>query len=185
VIDANDQTAIRYSRFPEYTLSLNAGISFKGFDFSMLWQGATHVSKQYSTLYRVPFTTSANRGLLYFVYHDRFVSEDLTPNATFPRLSQASKPWNFDENTVYSNSFWVKDASYARLKNVELGYTFNLAALKKIGLSKTRVFVNGTNLLTFDHLKYVDPEEPVGLTSTQRGVYPLLAVINFGLNLNF
>jgi len=185
VIDANDQTAIRYSRFPEYTLSLNAGISFKGFDFSMLWQGATHVSKQYSTLYRVPFTTSANRGLLYFVYHDRFVSEELTPNATFPRLSQASKSWNFDENTVYSNSFWVKDASYARLKNVELGYTFSMAALKKIGLSKTRVFVNGTNLLTFDHLKYVDPEEPVGLTQTQRGVYPLLAVINFGLNLNF
>ena len=182
-IDGNDVTAIGYSQYPEYTFSLSAGINYKGFDFSMMWQGATHVSKMYTALYRVPFTDSANRGLMYFAYHDRFVSEDLTPNATYPRLATATRDWNF--SNTYANSYWVKDATYARLKNVEVGYTFNLAALKKMGLTKTRIYVNGTNLLTFDKLHYVDPEEDVGQTNNTRGVYPNLAVVNFGINLNF
>ena len=182
MIDGNDVTAIGYSRYPEYTFSLNAGISYKGFDFSMLWQGATNVSKQYSALYRIAFTDSYNRGLMYYAYHDRFVSEELTPNATYPRLAMSSRSWNF--NNTLSNSYWVKDATYARLKNVELGYTFNPAVLQKIGISKTRVYVNGTNLLTFDKLHYFDPEEDVGQGSS-RGVYPNLAIVNFGINLNF
>ena len=181
VIDANDEAPIRYSRYPEYVFSLDLGFSFKGFDVSMLWQGATNVSKEFSTLYRVPFTDSGKNGLMYYVYENRFVSEELTPNATYPRLANEARGWNY--NNQLSNSYWVKDASYLRLKNAEIGYTFTGQSLKKAGINKLRVYLNGSNLLTFDGLKYIDPEEKAG--SGTKGDYPNVAVVNLGINLNF
>ncbi|MGM9737634.1 MAG: SusC/RagA family TonB-linked outer membrane protein [Candidatus Cryptobacteroides sp.] len=181
VIDANDEAPIRYSRYPEYVLSLNLGVSFKGFDISMLWQGATNVSKEYSTLYRVPFTDSGKNALMYYVYRDRFVSEELTPDASYPRLANEARGWNY--NNQLSNSYWVKDASYLRLKNAEVGYTVKSKSFKKAGINNFRVYLRGSNLLTFDGLKYIDPEERAG--SGSKGEYPNVAVVNIGINLNF
>ena len=79
------------------------------------------------------------------------------------------------------SELWVKDASYLRLKNIEIGYNFRLPFMPKIGMEKMRVFMTGYNLLTFDKLKISDPE------SMSSGVpqYPVMRVINFGLNVSF
>ena len=79
------------------------------------------------------------------------------------------------------SELWVKDASYLRLKNIEIGNNYRLLFIAKIGMEKMRVFMTGYNLLTFDKLKISDPE------SMSSGVpqYPVMRVINFGLNVSF
>ena len=97
-----------------------------------------------------------------------------------PRFSDNSKSLNYDVNS----SLWVRDASYIRLKNIQLGYTFrNSPFLKKLGLSNVNLYVSGYNVLTFDKLKFVDPEAPTnGGNSNQ---YPISKMYTMGLKLNF
>ena len=73
---------------------------------------------------------------------------------------------------------WTRDASYLRLKNVEIGYRFSPNALKRLGMSSMRVFANGSNLLTWTKLKQLDPEQ-------NPGSYPLVRIFNIGVNLTF
>ncbi|MDR1154022.1 MAG: TonB-dependent receptor [Bacteroidales bacterium] len=177
-IDASDVKNTGYSRYPDFVFSFNAGFSYKGFDVSMLWQAATHVSKNLSGYYRMPFNTTANRNLMLYQYENRYVSESLTPDATFPRFHKETRNWNYDQTVT--NSFWVKDASYLRLKNAEIGYRISPDFLQKTGIKNFRIFLNGTNLLTFDNLIFIDPEE----TGTDTD-YPNLAIINLGINFTF
>ena len=173
-----DKTAIGYSKNPDYVFSANMGFSYKGFDFTMLWQGATHVSKNLSNIYRIPFADNGGRSLMQYHYDRRYVSEELTPNAIYPRFSKDTRSWNYTGPNT--NSQWVKDASYIRLKNVELGYRVSAAFVKKLGMNNFRIFLNGTNLLTFDDIVFIDPEE----TGNNRQ-YPNQATINLGINFNF
>lgn len=154
------------------------GFTFKGFDFSMLWQGATQVSKKLEDIYYTPFSQGNNRNLHRYFYDNRFISEELTPNATYPRLSNAAKSWNYDLSMT--NSHWVKDASYLRLKNIELGYSIATPKMKKAGFQKIRIYANANNVLTIDKIKFIDPEE-----SGSKSEYPMLSVVNLGVNLNF
>lgn len=76
---------------------------------------------------------------------------------------------------------WLRDASYLRLKNVEIGYNFPKKILSKINIGSLRVFATGYNLLTLDKLKIVDPESrPNG-----NAMYPVVMVINMGLKVGF
>ena len=176
-IDINDQCPIGYSKYPDYIFGFNAGFRYNGFDFSMLWQAATHVSKELTGWYRLPFNTGAYN-LLQYTYDERYVSETLTPNATYPRLSGNARAWNYD--FPGTSSLFVRDASYLRLKNVEIGYNISAAVLKKLGITNLRVYLNGSNLLTFDKLLFMDPEESGGTTE-----YPNMATTNFGITFNF
>jgi len=178
VIDAYDAGPIGYSKFPDYIFGFNAGFRYRGFDFSMLWQAATNVSKNLSSVYRIPFNTQMNYNLLQYTYDHRYVSETLTPDATYPRLASETRSWNYDGTTT--NSLWVMDASYLRLKNIEIGYNISALALKKLGITNLRVYLNASNLLTFDKLVFIDPEESGNTTE-----YPNMATTNFGLTFNF
>lgn len=178
MIDASDETAIGYSPYPDYIFSFNAGFSFKGFDFSMLWQGATNVTRNLTGRYRAPFGQLGNRSLLLYHYENRYVNEKLTPNATLPRLNEDMRSWNYQ--SVPTNSLWVSDASYIRLKNVEVGYSLSSAFLEKLGIQNFRISLIGSNLLTFDNLLFIDPEE-TGTTSE----YPNIATVNLGASFTF
>jgi TonB-linked SusC/RagA family outer membrane protein len=177
-IDASDITAIGYSRYPDYIFSFNAGFSYKGFDFSMLWQGATNVSRNLTGMYRTPFGQLGNRALLLYHFENRYVNERVTPNAKLPRFDQNMRAWNYQGEI--SNSLWVADASYIRLKNVEIGYRLPVAYLKRIGIQNMRVSLTGSNLLTIDNLLFIDPEE-----SGNNSQYPNIATINFGVSFSF
>lgn len=181
VIDSDDQTYLGYStRTPEYIFGLNYGFSWKGFNFSMQWNGATNVSRYLEADYRVPFSETGNRAL--FQYH---ADERWTPEradvATLPRFSDISKPLNYD----VASSLWVKDASYLRLKNIQIGYTFTKYGwMKKIGLNGLNVYFAGYNLLTFDSLDFMDPEAPANAFKNTNQ-YPVSKMYTLGLKLNF
>ena len=179
VINSSDQTYLGYSHRPEYVFGLDYGLKWKGFNLSMQWVGATRVSRNLEQEYRVPFSPSGARAL--FQYHaDERWTPETAKTATMPRLSDSSKGLNYNPNS----SLWVKDASYLRLKNVQLGYTFSKKEwMKTVGLNNINLYVSGYNLLTFDKLKIVDPEASTeGRKSNQ---YPVSRMVTLGLKLNF
>lgn len=173
VIDENDVHAMFYSDMPEYTFSLNTSMNFKGLDFSMLWVGATHVTRSLESPYRYQFGGMNRSAMMQWVADNSWTPETAN-TAILPRLSFTSKA----NNTVASSVYYA-DASYARLKNLELGYTFrHLPFLPQ--LKHLRIYFSAYNLLTFSKFKANDPESA---TSTVN--YPITRVFNFGVNVNF
>lgn len=173
VIDGDDKTYFGYGENPEYIFGLNAGFEYKGFDFSMNWTGATNVSRLLDEDFTRPFNTG-DAPLMKWMVEERW--EEKGQSAKFPRFTLVNRM----HNSQVSN-FWVRDASYLRLKNVEVGYTVNADILKKLGIVKLRVFANGYNLLTLDHLGFIDPESKIG----NKNKYPNTRIYNFGVNVNF
>lgn len=174
-IDDNDKTAIGYPSYPLLNAGLTLGFEYKGFDFSMLWVGATKTSRVLEETFRKPLGETYDRSLMSHQFTDRWTPETAT-TAKLPRATIDGVKNNYRDSEL-----WVKDASYLRLKNIEIGYNFRLPFMPKIGMEKMRVFMTGYNLLTFDKLKISDPE------SMSSGVpqYPVMRVINFGLNVSF
>lgn len=173
-IDQNDVTAIGYPIYPQLTGGINLGFSYKGFDFSMTWQGATRVSRMLDDVFRTPFSSSMNRSLA-----KHFITDTWTQKgdaADFPAITFANMGHNSKDSDL-----WLRDASYLRLKNVEVGYTLPKKVLQKMHLGSMRVFATGYNLLTFDKLKIIDPEARTG-TGT---LYPVVMVVNLGLKVGF
>jgi hypothetical protein len=80
-----------------------------------------------------------------------------------------------------NSDFWLKDASYLRLKNIELGYNIKATALRSIGIKNLRAYLNGYNLITFDKLKIADPESKTASDSQ----YPIVKIFNIGLKVDF
>ena len=174
-IDDNDKTAIGYPSYPLLNAGLTLGFEYKGFDFSMLWVGATKTSRVLEETFRKPLGETYDRSLMSHQFTDRWTPETAA-TAKLPRATI-----DCVKNNYRDSELWVKDASYLRLKNIEIGYNFRLPFMPKIGMEKMRVFMTGYNLLTFDKLKISDPE------SMSSGVpqYPVMRVINFGLNVSF
>ena len=175
IIDDNDQCPIGNPIYPQLTAGITAGFEYKGFDFSMLWAGSGKVSRFISAGLRVPFG-GGNYGLLQYMIDDHWTPKT-AETAKTPRFSGAANANNYTRNST----LWLKDASYIRLKNVQIGYTFKGEWMKKIHLKNMRIYASGENLLTFDHLKIADPEA----TDDKQFQYPLQMIFNIGLNLNF
>lgn len=176
VIDANDQHAYGYTDIPEINYSLNAGFSWKGLDFSMMWTGADHVNRMLNTYYRAQFGSTNSSALTKWVCENSWTEDN--QDAILPRIS-----FNHGGHNNRDSRAWLIDTRYVRLKNVEIGYTFNKP--KWIPLfNSVRFYASGQNLLTFTKFKGNDPESDGG--GTEYGVkYPNLRVYNFGVKVNF
>ena len=176
-IDPNDRHAIGFNDIPEYLGSLNISFSYKGFDLSLLFNGATNVNRYLWQFYRPQWGTTNDAALQQWVY-DRSWREDNAATATLPRLTFAHQAYNVMDSRV-----WIVDASYIRLKNAEIGYTF-----KKIPgipqISDLRLYITGNNLLTFSKFNANDPESRGG-GWPDNTAYPMTRLINFGLKVNF
>lgn len=172
VINEADKIIIG-NTIPRYTYSLNSNFSYKGIDFSFLLQG---VGKADGYLYGAgiqPFTTTgAIGGTIREDNKDRWTPDHT--NAKYPRLAFGQN------NNQQASQFWMKNASYLRLKNVQLGYTFHGQSLKLIGVSRLRLFVNGSNLFSMDKFwDGYDVEAPIGYGN----FYPQVKVYSFGLDI--
>lgn len=166
--DVNDtDRQIIGNPFPEMSYGLNLGASWKNFDFSMFWQGVSGLERYCWE------TTSDIRGNLTTRFLDRWTPQN--PNASMPRIGNTA-------NDKYS-SFWLEDASYLRLKNLELGYTFRQPVLNKAGISSVRAYFAGANLWTVTHLKNWDPEKSSG--DARQDVHPGTKTFSFGINVQF
>lgn len=182
-IDNEDRKFLAYGNIPRVIYGISGGINFKGFEFNFLFQGATGVNQQLTNNAGFAFF---NGGRVTAEWLDRWTPDN--PNGKYPRLSTnataTTNNYQIPAGPAYGNggnSFWIEDASYLRLKNVELAYSFRPAVLSKIGASQLRIFATGQNLLTFTRLNNVDPENSNG----NGWYYPVMAVYNFGLNLQF
>ncbi|MFC3562643.1 SusC/RagA family TonB-linked outer membrane protein [Pedobacter jamesrossensis] len=175
VIDDKDHGPIGYSNVPEYQFGGAISINYKNFDLSALVQGVSNIYNLYAG-------AGTFEGTNYYSQHlESWTAERFASGApiNYPRLTTQTSP-----NQNY-NSFFVIDASYVRLKNVELGYTLPTNWAGKVGAKNIRLYFNGLNLYTWDKLptKNFDPE----LTLSGRGqfTYPITRVYNLGVNVTF
>lgn len=176
IIDQNDQKPLGYTATPEITYSLNTQFHWKSLDFSMLWIGADHVSRTLNGYFRDQFGSTNTSALTQWVA-DNSWTEDNT-DAILPRVSFTNRVHNNRDSQA-----WMIDSKYVRLKNVEIGYTFNKSP-KMPYFNYVRVYLSGQNLLTFSRFDGNDPEAPgSGLDFGVR--YPMTRVFNIGAQLNF
>ena len=174
VIDAYDQKAIGFPDYPEYNFSLSGGMDWKGFDISMLWNGVTNVSRVMNDTWREAFSNLGDRSLLQWLADNSWTPETAA-TALAPRISFSGRI-----NNTKTSSLWLRDESYLRLKNLEVGYSFSASLLKRLGISSMRVSASGYDLITFDKLKFIDPE-----ARSSSPDYPLVKIVNLGVNVNF
>lgn len=185
IISEQDYVPIGYSNFPEQLFGLSFGANYKGFDCSFLFQGATKVSVDMPQRAKFGLTleTSAHAGLLASWSQERY-EKGLPIN--YPHLSIGA---DAQQHNYKESDYWIRDASYVRLKNIEIGYTLTAGLLRRIGINGARLYMSANNVLTWDSLaEGMDPESPVGITegdALNAEPYPIMRTINFGLNLKF
>ncbi len=170
-INDKDRTIIG-NTIPKYTFGFNFSLEYKGFDLSGFLQGVWKVQNY--------FYGALNEGVNFEIFSTPRVLDRWTPtnrDASFPRLQAASNKNNY----LYSD-FWVRDASYLRLKNIQIGYTLPYNLTKKAHFTKVRVYAGATNLFTITKVDPgVDPETYSGRFSA----YPPTRIYMFGLQLGF
>jgi len=199
VINSNDMTPTAwagqyqgYATNPPLQYGLNLNMAWKGFDFNMLFQGSALF-----TIYTAPNDVwgYGRYPALFEKYLDRWHTAD--PNADpfdpatkwipgrFPALKTSVNTSNTGDALI--TDMWRHDATYLRIKSVELGYNLPQNITKKLGIDNTRVFINCFNLFTFcadKDAKELDPEREEGAYAADL-TYPLLRTFNLGLNINF
>ncbi len=175
VIDPFDEKAIGYCDYPEIVYGFGLNAQWKGFDASVFFQGIDHVNFSVNTTLVRGFTGNQIHSSNVFsdVYGNYWTPEN--PDAKYPRLTTMK-----NENNSQSSDFWMADGAYMRLKNVEIGYTLPKNITTKMKISNLRIFLSGTNLLTFSKFKLWDPDLQTGATN-----YPNNKTFNIGLNLAF
>ena len=181
ILDLDDMVPVGYSNFPEITFGLSLGGSYKGFDFSVLFQGADNVSVSYSRHARYGYREDA--AVPNYILERSWTQERYEKGLPieFPHLSVGDVS---QKHNYIASNLWIRDAGYIRLKNVEIGYTLKKRFLNCLRLNSARIFLNGNNLFTWSQmLPGIDPESNVAKTSWEP--YPLVRVFNWGLNINF
>ena len=141
----------------------------------MAWSGATQVSRVLEEVLKMPLGPTGDRSLMQEQFDNRWTSET-AETATLPRATISGVAAN-----SHLSSLWIKDASYVRLRNIRLQYTFDSALLQDIGIKSMKVFAVGYNLLTFDKLGILDPE----IRTQGKPTYPLMKVYSVGVKLSF
>ena len=171
-IDANDKVAIGYNTTcPEYTYNVHLGLEYKGIGLYAMLQGVGHYSAILNAkgMYK-PLISNASLSKEY--YDNRWTPENT--NAKYPRLSSESNSNNYQTSTL-----WLADRSYLKLRDVEVYYKLPANLLEGLGfVQAARVYVRGTDLFCFDHIKTVDPEN-YGVTN------PMTTSVVAGLTVTF
>jgi len=187
IMDQFDRGPIGYSNFPEETFGMSFGFDVKGFDFSILFQGASNVTFIGTGRHIAGWLTWAGNAAY---LENSWSMERLQQNLPiyFPRYNVAAGPSQLD---YLSTTLFYKDASYIRIRNLEIGYRLeNIRFMKELGLNSARVYFNGSNLLTWapamqNMYPGVDPEDRISAEIGNTEPYPRVAVFNFGININF
>lgn len=170
IIDVNDIVPIGHGNIPKIMYGISLGAGYKGFSVSALFQGAAKVSRQYSGTVMNPF---ADNGTILEHQLDYWTPDN--PDAAFPRLSTLD---NDKLNNRQTSTLNVKDAGFLRLKTLEVAYDFPQAMLRKTPLKGLKLFLDGTNLVTWTKYKWADPES--GSISA-----PLTRNMSIGCSLKF
>ncbi len=166
IIDDNDMCWTGNPTVPEIIYGFGFSLKYKGFDCSAFFQGQGKVSILMYNYHPFATAVTPGSGLMQWIADEHWSEDDPNPKALYPRLSPL---WN--NNNTKASTLYVRNGKMLRLKTAEIGYTYK----------KMRVYVSGTNLLTFAPFKYWDPEKGSG-----NGLgYPLQRTYNLGFQFNF
>ncbi|MEI6950777.1 TonB-dependent receptor [Paraflavisolibacter sp. H34] len=170
-ITADDQVRTDLGNIPQITYGANLYAGYRNFDLSMVLAGQAKVRQ-----YVLPEAGSV--GNFYSSWADNRWSPTNT-GGTFPRVSDRAS--NAISGGAFRNTFWLNDASFLRLKNLELGYSLASGLLKKVNIAGVRVYASAFNLFTLSKVKDYDPEG----SSESGQFYPQMRIINLGANIKF
>ena len=172
VIDGKDTKPIAGSSIPNLSGGITVFVSYKIIDFTAQVMGMGDRYIYMPDLYRNNFNSNGNAS----VYALEAWTPENAETAIYPRLSIG----NNSNNQQYSD-FWFRNGSFVKLKTVELGFNIPGTIMNKIGISKTRFYINGYNLFCLDKVKDFDPED----TNAALYSYPFQRIITTGINVTF
>lgn len=171
-INADDQVRLEKNATPTFNYGATFDLRYKGFDLSILFQGATGAA------IRIQTESGDIGNFLKYFYDNRWSIDN--PNGSHPRLASRGDTY-FTGGGYGNNTYYLFSKNYLRLKNIEIGYNLQPSILQKAKISNFRVFANGLNVFTIDKMKVYDPE-----ASVESGVYyPQARVINLGFSVTF
>lgn len=171
----NDDRVIIGSTIPRLTYSLNVNLSYRQFSLTVFMQGVGKVDTYFDGEGAYAFRNTSGK-ITEEIAQNRWNPANPNPNATYPRLWQ-----NTGNRNQQSSDFWVRDASYFKLRNIVLAYDLPTTVLESIGMSGLRVYLSGQNVLNLDKIKGYDAEVPFG---TSR-IYPQSRIFALGVNASF
>lgn len=176
-IDERDETFIGHSDIPENTFALTLGCTYKGWGLNVMFQGVNNVSRYYDAESMYAFVKGGKVKEHHLQRWNPAESEAYNlANANYPLLHYD----NFGDHNQRTNSFFLKNGAFIRLKNIELSYNLPEKWIKKVAMTDCRLYVNASNLITWDHLDDLcDPE------SQGSNRYPIMKAVNFGVNIKF
>lgn len=184
-IDDDDIVPIGKSSVPGLIYGFGSEISYKSFSFAFRFQGAGESNFFLGGAGMYPFAGGETGNILEIVNDDSkrwtpgWYSGDPNtenPKARFPRLDYGE---NLNNNR--NSTFWLANARYLRLKEIQVGYTLPNNFIKRLKMSHVRVYATGFNLWVWDSIKLWDPEQ----ASSNGAVYPISRTFNMGLEVRF
>lgn len=177
-----DRVHMGFPYDPEITYGFGASAGYKDFDLNLFFQGNARVSFFLEPNKIMPFITedpnerpNEIHNLLAVIANDHWSEDNRNPYAFWPRLSPS-----ITHNNTQSSTWWLHDASFLRLKTVELGYSLPKKLIRGLKMESVRLYFTGNNLLTFSPFKLWDPE----MGNNGLG-YPIQKTYNIGVNINF
>ncbi|MBO9618159.1 MAG: TonB-dependent receptor [Niabella sp.] len=175
-ITTSDYVPMGYPSVPEIQYGGGFSVGYKSFDISAFFQGTGRVSFMIDPIKISPFYNQ--HGLLDIIAKDHWSEDNRNAYAFWPRLNINSDAVGSAPtyNNNYASSWWLRNGAFLRLKSAEIGYNLSGALLRRSHLASARIYVNGTNLLTFSAFKLWDPE----MVSSGLG-YPIQKVYNIGV----
>jgi len=190
-ITTADQTIIGRGDFPKLMYGINMTLAYKGFDFSMLWQGAGlyDFNMRNAPDLTLPFYASPDNPQIEMLKNS-YIPEGNpwlpanTTNAKWPQFQDGTLN-RANPSYAWNSQLWLINGSYIRLKNIELGYTLPKSLISKYGIDKCKFYVSGFDLLTFSALKNIDPEIDTHAVSTFGDYYPPVGTYNVGVKIEF
>ena len=181
IIDSNDKVrGVGHPYTPEINYGFGFNVEWKGIYASVFFTGVANSSVLLASgnNHFWPFNWGIDKGNYRTQFLDRWTAENPSQDVTMPRIHSH---YNYNVNKE-PNTWWLRDGSFLRLKNVEIGYELPKKALDAIRLDGVRFYVLGENICVWDHIKYWDPE----MGNRNGGMsYPRSRTFTFGVQIDF
>ena len=178
LINSADITKIGRGDVPAMVYGFGMDLAYKGFSFGFLFQGVSNADRLLAGSAIIPFNGGGGVTNAYTIATDRWTEDNPRQDAFYPRLAYGEAE---NKNNTQASSWWVKDVSFIRLKQVQLAYNLPAHLLQRIGIRNSSIYLQGINLLTFSQFKLWDPE----LNTDNGSSYPSVKTISLGANLRF
>ncbi len=176
VVDALDKTAIGGTRMPEVVYGFGATVRYNILDFGFFFQGTGKTWEILRGENWMPGTALGATGNIYTNIDDRWTVDNPSQDVFWPRLT-----YGVNANNEQASTWWLKDMSFLRLKNIELGLSIPSKWVTKAKIQNFRAFIRGSNVLTISKFKLWDPE----LETTDGLKYPMMKTFSAGINVGF